>query len=268
MKHLIIVLLLAGCAAQPFRGGPLSSPTVIGEASPTPTTPLKKIGGFLGGVPANTTETLNLYTRSFDRIAFETELDGPDPWVRKFNGPVRYNFNQLSDDEITSWLEVAYVLGRLTGIEHVYIKDMKTELLTEDAGKSEFVIPKQAGGVVIRRYNTSNLCAVFAIKTPVGAQKNGVLYGATVLIGKNNFTVQECLVEEMAQLMGLPNDSDIVAESKFRTDPKDKAPGLTWHDAILLRTLYDYRLKPGMPRATALPIVRTIIGELLAELNR
>ena len=42
---------------------------------------------------------------------------------------------------------------------------------------------------------------------------------------------------------------------------------LTWHNVIMLRTLYDRRIKPGMPEDQAMPIVRVIIAELLAELN-
>ena len=41
----------------------------------------------------------------------------------------------------------------------------------------------------------------------------------------------------------------------------------TWHDVIMLRTLYDRRIKPGMHEDQALPIVRVIIAELLEELN-
>ena len=41
----------------------------------------------------------------------------------------------------------------------------------------------------------------------------------------------------------------------------------TWHDVIMLRTLYDRRIKPGMHEDQAMPIVRVIIAELLEELN-
>ena len=70
-----------------------------------------------------------------------------------------------------------------------------------------------------------------------------------------------CVHEELAQAMGLPNDSPQARPSIFNDD--DEFGLLTTHDELLLRMLYDPRLTPGMTAARAEPIVRQIASELL-----
>lgn len=70
-----------------------------------------------------------------------------------------------------------------------------------------------------------------------------------------------CVHEELAQAMGLPNDSPQARPSIFNDD--DEFGLLTTHDEYLLRMLYDPRLTPGMTAAQAEPIVRQIASELL-----
>jgi hypothetical protein len=71
------------------------------------------------------------------------------------------------------------------------------------------------------------------------------------------FTRLSCVQEEMAQAMGLPNDSAEARPSLFN-DSKEFAL-LTEHDAILLRMLYDPRLRPGMTSAEVRPLLPDIV---------
>lgn len=70
-----------------------------------------------------------------------------------------------------------------------------------------------------------------------------------------------CYYEELAQGMGLPNDSTRARPSLFN-DTAEFAV-LTALDEQLLRILYDPRLEPGMREAQARPIVRRIAEELM-----
>jgi len=70
-----------------------------------------------------------------------------------------------------------------------------------------------------------------------------------------------CLLEEMTQAMGLPNDSDLVTPSIF--NQKSTRRDLSGSDVLLLQTLYDKRLPAGTPRADALRIGREILQEHL-----
>ena len=70
-----------------------------------------------------------------------------------------------------------------------------------------------------------------------------------------------CYYQEIAQGMGLPNDSPVARPSLFN-DAAEFAV-MTVLDEQLLRILYDPRLKPGMTSADARPIVRQIVAELM-----
>ena len=70
-----------------------------------------------------------------------------------------------------------------------------------------------------------------------------------------------CIHEELAQGMGLANDSPEARPSIFNDD--NEYGRLTGHDELLLRMLYDDRLRPGMTVAEAAPIAARIAAELV-----
>ena len=74
-----------------------------------------------------------------------------------------------------------------------------------------------------------------------------------------------CVEEELSQIMGLPNDNKDVRPSIFNDDQEFGL--LTEHDALMLRTLYDDRLRPGMSVDEAMPKVRQILNELFQQGN-
>ena len=72
-----------------------------------------------------------------------------------------------------------------------------------------------------------------------------------------------CIHEEIAQGLGLPNDSPEARPSIFNDD--DEFALLTNHDELLLKMLYDPRLKPGMTAEQARPVTRIIARELMGQ---
>jgi len=72
-----------------------------------------------------------------------------------------------------------------------------------------------------------------------------------------------CLREELMQMMGLPKDSDIVYPSVINDFVNNEI--YSANDMIVIRTLYDPRIKAGMPKADVMKLVRgTIIPELIS----
>jgi hypothetical protein len=71
-----------------------------------------------------------------------------------------------------------------------------------------------------------------------------------------------CVHEELAQGMGLANDSPGARPSIFNDD--EEFALLTTHDELLLKMLYDPRLRTGMDPAVAAPIARQIAREYLS----
>ncbi|WP_417525667.1 DUF2927 domain-containing protein [Marinovum sp.] len=72
---------------------------------------------------------------------------------------------------------------------------------------------------------------------------------------------KSCVHEELAQGLGLANDSPRARPSIFNDD--DEFALLTGHDELLLKMLYDRRLRAGMSWDEAAPIVETIADDLL-----
>ena len=72
---------------------------------------------------------------------------------------------------------------------------------------------------------------------------------------------RSCVHEEVAQGLGLPNDSPAARPSIFNDD--EEFALLTHHDELLLRMLYDNRLTPGLTPEQAGPLLSMLAEELL-----
>ena len=70
-----------------------------------------------------------------------------------------------------------------------------------------------------------------------------------------------CYHEEIAQGLGLANDSPEARPSIFNDD--EEFATLTRHDELLLGILYDDRLRPGMTPSQARPVVEVVAAERL-----
>ena len=73
---------------------------------------------------------------------------------------------------------------------------------------------------------------------------------------------RHCFVRLMTRALGLFADSDVVRPSALSADGA-KLDYLSVNDKIILRTLYDPRVKQGMKRGEAMEIARQIIPELV-----
>lgn len=117
-----------------------------------------------------------------------------------------------------------------------------------------------AGDVAaLRGLALTNYCTVFAY-----SRGDGPAYAHAVALIRAELPPLlrlSCLHEELAQGLGLPNDSFQIRPSIFNDD--EEFALLTRHDELLLRILYDPRLRSGMNETEAAPIVRQIAAELL-----
>ncbi|MCU4653823.1 DUF2927 domain-containing protein [Roseibacterium sp. SDUM158016] len=112
----------------------------------------------------------------------------------------------------------------------------------------------------IERLPRFTFCSVYAFSQGGG----GSNYVAAIAIIRDEHPPllrRSCVHEEIAQGLGLPNDSPAARPSIFNDD--EEFALLTRHDELLLRILYDRRLAPGMRPDEARPIVRQIAQELL-----
>jgi hypothetical protein len=97
--------------------------------------------------------------------------------------------------------------------------------------------------------------------------RDGVIRRSTIRINAGLLdpdTVRACLLEEIVQSMGLLGELD--GEGDTLLDDRVGFEHLGAVDRLLLRTLYDPRLTPGMARDAARPLAAAILEEGLAHL--
>lgn len=110
---------------------------------------------------------------------------------------------------------------------------------------------------LIRRMAASGGCYFLSFRKPEDTFVKAVIVANVERPAEH---LDSCLLEELTQSLGLPNDSDALRPSIF--SDRDRLTSLSRADRIVIRTLYDRRLPAGTPRARALEIARPIIAEL------
>lgn len=160
-------------------------------------------------------------------------------------------------------------LSRLTGVPITQVEEganFHVAVLSEDdrAGfeaRLRDIVPGIADSSVRAFMNLprSTLCLVIAFGTGEGSGYSQAV--ALIRAEHPELLRSACIHEELAQGMGLANDSPQARPSIFNDD--EEFGLLTRHDELLLRILYDPRLRTGMTAAEATPIVQRIAAELV-----
>ena len=98
--------------------------------------------------------------------------------------------------------------------------------------------------------------------TSMSSEPNSAISSALVIIRNElpDIMRRACIHEEIAQSLGLTNDSHFARPSIFNDD--DEFATLTKFDEILLQILYDHRLQPGISEKEAAQLVKQIATEI------
>ena len=101
--------------------------------------------------------------------------------------------------------------------------------------------------------------------TSMSSEPNSAISSALVIIRSELPVIMRraCFHEEIAQSLGLTNDSHLARPSVFNDD--DEFATLTKFDEILLKILYDKRLHSGISKDKATQIVKNAADELLSS---
>ncbi len=205
--------------------------------------------------------------RLFETVVFGSELDPKlaSAAIGKWQSPIRLAIRGKPGDRHLEFLGVhVATLEKLTGLSIALAKP------GEEANITVVFVPRaqmskiQIGGVepnLIERLAAPGGCYFVSWQKPVGT-----LIGAAIVVNtdRDMARINHCLLEELTQTLGLPNDTDILRPSIFSDN--DYLLELSRPDEIVVRALYDPRLKPGMAKAEALKIAPTIIREWNARL--
>ncbi|MCF3972927.1 DUF2927 domain-containing protein [Paracoccus salsus] len=212
------------------------------------------------------------YSRQGDRLV----ADARDAPLRRWTDAVsiQLEFGPSADTALRRAYraEVASFAGRLTRATGHPVGLTGSDgnflvlVLNEDERRNilpllERLVPElpQQDRIALRDLDPQNYCAVFAYSR--GHSSAYVRAVALMRAELPSLLRSSCIHEELAQGMGLANDSPAARPSIFNDD--EEFALLTRHDELLLKILYDPRLRPGMTQGEARPIVRKIVAELL-----
>ncbi|NVK20468.1 MAG: DUF2927 domain-containing protein [Methylocystaceae bacterium] len=98
------------------------------------------------------------------------------------------------------------------------------------------------------------------------AKTHAITFGRALIPSDRPDKTLHCIVEETVQLFGLTNDSTIMENSIFNEN--SKRTSLSVSDQILLKALYDPRLRPGMKMKEAQPVLRTVMEDIFKKIAR
>jgi len=275
------ILFIAGCV-QPYSA-PLETETELQRIYAAAESSMLDLGKMRTETnPKDAPFTYENLVQDFEKIALRNEykissgrfVESQSPtFLRRWESPVRVaTINGASTSDSTARLNNREVsnytrrLARLTGLDMRTSSVQDANFLVLFLNQKEQVafadtlptILQDISPAVVDAFRNSPrniFCAAFAFTKP--GQKG--VYGNVLILVKSehsDFMRKSCVHEEMAQAMGLTNDSPDARPSIFNDD--EEFAFLTRHDEILLRMLYDPRLKAGMESYEVIPLLPAI----------
>ncbi len=224
-------------------------------------------------------------TKFFEAVVFKSEYESvaPSTYIKKWLQPLRITVSSLAGkvidkpgggkelklqkqrpaaENIKLIQKHLKVLVKLTGVATEDAKKVKKppnlaiKFLPRLAMGAPFVA-KEAPPALLRKLAEPGVCYFLTWAIKSGAIVKGII------VVNNQLPIEAidaCLMEELTQAMGFPNDSDAVMPSVF--NQKSTPTTFSRNDQVLIRTLYDKRLAPGAPKDEAMVLVRSVISEL------
>ncbi|NUB46071.1 DUF2927 domain-containing protein [Fertoebacter nigrum] len=237
-----------------------------------------------GGGP-DTPYTDRMLAENFLQVAlFDEYRRGPDGLqsgvtesrLRRWAGPVRvglrFGASVPADRQATDRARVASYLARLSQItgHPIALSDSSPNfflsIVNEDERRAlgpqvtaalRNIAPADVAGITDMPRST--YCLVYAMSEAGSGTYNRAY--AVVRAEHPDLLRLSCLHEELAQGLGLANDSPRARPSIFNDD--EEFALLTTQDELMLKMLYDPRLRPGMTLEEARPVVVEMARELL-----
>ena len=196
-------------------------------------------------------------------IVFGSEFIGEDSdTVRKWTVPLRIAIYAKQPGRYDALVEP--VLQQLRGLTGLDIRLVDRASPAQNAyililGREQFYAYAESHLSPGKNPRTNTYLDCFGV---FAADRGGAINELTAVIPElaSEATKRSCVIEEVTQALGLPNDSFTVKPSIFNDD--DEYQDLTWQDQLFLRVLYDARVRPGMTRAEFEPLARLIVDEL------
>lgn len=220
-------------------------------------------------VAAETWQEPQYLLQAFEQVALRNEYQNAPQTVRKWQQPIKvwlahHTAQAITDSQKQSQQQLAWLhlqhLSKLTGVSMLPANQPNEANLTlvfslMQSWHQEVV---QISGNPSTKPPSDAVC-MFGVS--LDAKK--AIKRAWVVIpvdhAQEHRALLSCIVEELTQAMGLPNDSDQVYPSVFNDQTPETL--LTGLDGLLLKMLYHPKLKVGMTAQQARPILQEILQQ-------
>lgn len=199
--------------------------------------------------------------RAFIDVALRNEYSSGQKPLVKWQEPIRvWVKHDVADRELHDELTNAHLrhLSSITGLTIKRVSSRKEAnivwIYSNDA-KWEKEIEREMGKSSLKHVRDAICKAGYRIGN------NSAIVSASIVIPVDRARMHgkliACVVEEITQTLGLPNDSDSAFPSIFNDNtPEDLLSPL---DVVLLKLLYEPELKVGMTERQVTPIVKRLL---------
>lgn len=231
------------------------------------------VGALFAGIAVNpaaaddTWQSPGFLVDSFVEIALRSDYSNRQTLVRKWNAPLNYFILHLVGDEDLHRMMIDTHfrhLAELTGLPILPATSRMAAnflvVLTREERLKTDVLHYLGENAARQREGLfpSSLCMM-----SFATERKGSIVRAVAIIpvdaARAGGELASCVVEELTHAMGLANDSPKKLPSIFSR--QTGSAYLTGLDTLLLRMLYDLRIKAGMSEKTVLPILRAVAEE-------
>jgi hypothetical protein len=205
---------------------------------------------------------------AFVELALHSDYSQRKSPLRKWTDPVRYQLvHRVGDKDLHAGLVELHLdhLSALTGLRIERAADSESAnlviVMTSDQRMEFDTLAFTGGDASGRRERVfrDTMCLA-SLRT----DRQGAIQRAAVLIpvdrARGRGELVGCVIEELTHVMGLANDTERPLPSIFHHGTTRSF--LTGLDTILLKVLYDPRLRPGMVESAVRPVARQIAVEL------
>lgn len=211
---------------------------------------------------------IDALVRYFDTIVFGAEIDPAlaSKELAKWDQPLRISIQGQATSRhweiVTAHAQtLSYLTGLKVDLQPPGDKSGNVKIVFVPRSTMARIKIPGASPQLLGRLAAPGGCYFITYKKP---PKRIISTVIVVNIERDDDRIVHCILEELIQSSGLPNDSNDMRPSLFSDYDHLLKPSRV--DTILVKTLYDPRMKSGMSREAALTAAKAIIAELDAKL--
>lgn len=200
--------------------------------------------------------------QSFYEIALQNEYNSRQTGIRKWQQPLAiYIHHEVGDQALHLRLVKMHLtqLSEITGLPVSYVKTKSQANINVFLTRSNHInqiISREISPKAVKQLRHS-VCLANILTS-----KNSEITKAIVIIpvdrARMHGKLVSCIVEELTQVLGLPNDSKTIYPTIF--SDKNIYKLLTGLDYLLLKLLYSAEIKTGMTKSELKPVIQKILS--------